>query len=97
MKITDKEAVSPWLQILWDRRGSDLLLATGSAPRIRVDGVLSSLDDAPILSGEQINELVRTMLSPDQEAILNEHQDVDFSFSWIDRARDPWQRVHPEG
>ena len=87
MKITDKEAVSPWLQILWDRRGSDLLLAEGSAPRIRVDGVLSSLDDAPILSGEQINELVRTMLSPDQEAILNEHQDVDFSFSWNNCAR----------
>ena len=27
------------------------------------------------------------MLSPEQEATFDEHQDVDFSFSWLDRAR----------
>ncbi len=35
------ETISPWLQVLWDRQGSDLLLATGSEPRIRVDGKLT--------------------------------------------------------
>ena len=85
--IGDTDAISPWLQILWDRRGSDLLLATGSAPRIRVDGILACLDDAPVLGGAQIHELVRTLISPEQEAILEEHQDVDFSFTWLDRAR----------
>jgi twitching motility protein PilT len=85
--IGDTEAISPWLQILWDRRGSDLLLATGSAPRIRVDGILACLDDAPVLDGAQIHELVLTLISPEQEAILEEHQDVDFSFTWLDRAR----------
>ncbi len=28
------DAISPWLQVLWDRQGSDLLLATGSKPRV---------------------------------------------------------------
>jgi twitching motility protein PilT len=85
--ISDTDRISPWLQILWDRRGSDLLLATGSPPRMRVDGTLSALDGAPTLSGEEIREIVGTLISSDQEATFDEHQDVDFSFTWLDRAR----------
>jgi twitching motility protein PilT len=81
------EAISPWLEVLWDRRGSDLLLATGSQPRVRVDGKLSALEGSPVLTGEQIDQIVRAMLSPEQETTLGEHYDVDFSFTWLDRAR----------
>ena len=81
------DAISQWLQVLWDRQGSDLLLATGSKPRVRVDGKLTALDDAPVLTGDQIDQIVRAMLTPQQEATLEENQDVDFSFSWLDRAR----------
>jgi twitching motility protein PilT len=83
----DIEAISPWLQILWDRRGSDLLLAKGSQPRIRVDGKLAEIEDTPVLTGDQINDMVRIMLSPEQEAIFDQHMDVDFSITWLDRAR----------
>jgi len=81
------DAISPWLQVLWDRQGSDLLLATGSQPRVRVDGKLTALDDAPVLTGDQIDQIVRAMLTPQQEATLEDNQDVDFSFSWLNRAR----------
>jgi twitching motility protein PilT len=50
---------------------------------VRVDGKLSVLDDAPVL----IDQIVRPMLTPQQEATLEENQDVDFSFSWLNRAR----------
>jgi twitching motility protein PilT len=83
----DTEAISPWLQILWDQKGSDLLLTGESAPRIRVDGKLRPVEGAPILSGEQIDTLVRTVLSPAQRIELDQEQDVDFAFSWLDRAR----------
>jgi twitching motility protein PilT len=83
----DPEEIEPWLQILWDQKGSDLLLTGGSAPRIRVDGKLRPVEGAPIQSGAEIDALVRKLLSPGQEAILEEHQDVDFAFSWLDRAR----------
>jgi twitching motility protein PilT len=52
-----------------------------------VDGVLACLDDAPILSGAQIHELVLTLLSPEHVEVLRDQQDVDFSFTWLDRAR----------
>ncbi len=73
--------------MLWDRQGSDLLLATGSRPRVRVDGKLSELENTQVLTGDQIEDIVRGMLSPEQEATFNEQQDVDFSISWLDRAR----------
>jgi twitching motility protein PilT len=81
------EAVDPWLQFLWDRQGSDLLLATGSQPRVRVDGKLSAIEGTPVLTGEQINEIVQPMLSEQHEATFQEHQDVDFSITWRDLAR----------
>ena len=81
------EKIDPWLQILWDRKGSDLLLATGSQPRTRVDGGLSPLPGAPVLTGDQIDEIVRDMLSPEQTKTFGEHQDVDFSITWRDLAR----------
>ena len=37
------------------------------------------------------------MLSPEQEAILEEHQDVDFSLTWQDRARLRGSAFHQQG
>ena len=87
MQNTNSEAITPWLQMLWDQRGSDLLLAGGSAPRIRVDGKLRPVEGGPVLTGEQIDSLVRTLLNPSQQATLDTEQDVDFAFSWLDKAR----------
>ena len=80
-------AIEPWLQVLWDQGGSDLLLAGGSPPRIRVSGQLHPIEGGPALSGEQINEIARPLLTPGQQAIFDEMMDVDFAFSWLDRAR----------
>ena len=87
MNDTDITAITPWLEILWDQKGSDLLLSGGSAPRIRVSGKLRPVEGAPVLSGEQIGTLVRTLLKPSQQTELESEQDVDFAFSWLDRAR----------
>jgi len=87
MNRAPNERIDPWLQILWDRQGSDLLLIADSPPRVRVDGGLRCVEDAPELSGSDIDEIVRSMLTDEQTAVLHEHQDVDFSLTWLDRAR----------
>ena len=84
---TTHERLDPWLQVLWDRQGSDLLLASGSAPRVRVDGNLQPLPGVPVMSGAEIEDLVLSMLTPEQAATLDEYQDVDFSLTWGNRAR----------
>jgi twitching motility protein PilT len=87
MQNIDTDAISPWLQILWDQGGSDLLLAGDSPPRVRVSGKLRPVEGAPLLSGREIDDLVRTLLTPDQQSTFDTEQDVDFAFSWQDRAR----------
>jgi len=79
--------IDPWLQELWDKGGSDLLLSGGSPPRIRVNGRLVPLDNAPTLTGEQVSEIAMPLLTDGQQMIFEEQLDVDFAFSWGDRAR----------
>ena len=79
--------IDPWLQELWDRGGSDLLLSGGSPPRIRVNGRLIPLESAPMLSGEQVSDIAMPLLTDGQQMIFEEQLDVDFAFSWGDRAR----------
>ena len=87
MNEVDITAITPWLQTLWDHKGSDLLLSGNSAPRIRVSGKLRPVEGARILSGPEIDALVQPLLNPSQRATLETEQDVDFAFSWEDRAR----------
>jgi twitching motility protein PilT len=87
MSSEQLEGIEPFLEILWERGGSDLLLIAGSTPRIRVDGQLLPLESAVALSGVQIDTLVQPLLNPDQRIHFKEQMDVDFAFSWKDRAR----------
>jgi len=43
MSDLQSHAIDPWIEILWEHGGSDLLLSGGSAPRIRVDGKLGPI------------------------------------------------------
>ncbi len=52
----------------------------------RVDGKLGPIESARELTGEQIDEIVRG-LSTEQEKIFEEQKDVDFSLTYLDRAR----------
>ena len=98
MRTTYNERIDPWLQVLWDKQGSDLLLVSGSAP----EGpgrrqACDRLTTGPALTGAEIEEFVHDMLTPEQEAILEEHQDVDFSLTWQRPGSPSWQRLPPEG
>ena len=79
--------IEPWLQQLWDQGGTDLLLSGGSAPRIRVDGQLRPLEGAAELTGEQIHAIAQPLLTEGQKMIFEEQLDVDFAFSWGEKAR----------
>jgi twitching motility protein PilT len=80
-------AIEPWLQTLWDQGGSDLLLSSGSPPRIRVDGKLRPIAGAQVLTGQQIDDIAKPLLTDGQRIIFDEQLDVDFAFSWGDKAR----------
>src|SRR5579859_5522909 len=81
------DVIDPWLQVLFERGGTDLFLTAGSPPRIRVDGALRPMEGEAYLDAVKVDELVRALLSPDLMASFETHKDVDFSFTWRNLAR----------
>ncbi|HVB50423.1 MAG TPA: PilT/PilU family type 4a pilus ATPase [Acidimicrobiales bacterium] len=87
MSAQISELLERFLEALWTVRGSDLLLVGESQPRIRVSGRLAPIEGFPSLSGAEIHDIGWSLLTETQREIFVEKQDVDFAFSWQDRAR----------
>ena len=86
-----------WIGTLFDRSGSDLLLTANSPPRLRVDGNLAPLDDAPVLSEDDLDQIVHSQLGDALGRRFDEDREVDFSFSWQDKARLRGNAFHQRG
>lgn len=76
------------LDRLLERAGSDLLISSGSGPRIRKDGKLEPLEgDLEPLTPADTERMVRDVLDAEQLKELERRRHVDFSFTWRERAR----------
>jgi|SRR2546426_2780311 len=73
---------------LLERAGSDLLISSGSRPRIRKDGRLEPLEgDGEVLTPTDTERMIRDVLDADELKELETKRHVDFSFTWRERAR----------
>ena len=75
------------LHTLKDRRGSDLHLAAGLAPRLRVHGSLEPVESWPVLSHEELCDLLREVA---EDAPWEEYErtgDLDFAYGIEGLAR----------
>ena len=67
-------------------RASDLHLKAGTAPVLRVDGVLYALDEeAP--SAEDLKDVCNQLLTEEQRAYFSTHNEIDFAFGVAGLAR----------
>jgi twitching motility protein PilT len=62
-------------------RASDLHLSAGSAPLVRVNGVLGPLEDAPELTAEETQQLLYRILSTEQQKRLEVERQIDLSYA----------------
>ncbi len=69
------------------QNASDLHLAVGRYPTLRVDGELVPFTPAKILTPSTIRDLVYCMLSPEQKEILEKEKEIDFSYDFDGKAR----------
>src|SRR5205809_1552376 len=58
---------------------SDLHLKVGTAPILRVDGVLYALDE-PAPSAKELREVSDQLLSDEQRLYFSTHREIDFAF-----------------
>jgi twitching motility protein PilT len=82
----DSAKLDRWLEILLERRGSDLLLVAGSPPCVRVDGEVLPLKEAP-LSGDEIAEVVLPALSSHARSQFSREMIADASYKLPGRGR----------
>ncbi|XBB68254.1 type IV pilus twitching motility protein PilT [Nocardioides sp. WV_118_6] len=81
------ERVDRLLDVLWEARGTDLMLTVGLPPMIRVDGTLAPVPGRPALSADDTDGLLAEVLTPEQRDVWSSSHEYDFSFSWREHAR----------
>jgi twitching motility protein PilT len=78
--------VDKLLEILWNAKGTDLLLTVGMQPQIRVHGGLAPLGGPPLTAADT-ESLLNEILTADQKTAWDAQHEYDFSFGWRDHAR----------
>lgn len=69
------------------QNASDLHLAVGRYPTLRIDGVLIPLVKESILNPESVQGLVLALLTPEQKEKFLKEKEIDFTYAFEDKAR----------
>lgn len=82
-----KEKLSALIDQLIAQGASDLHIGTGSQPVIRVSGVLNPLISEQKLKPEDMLGFADILLSPEHKKRFLENQEIDFSYTYGEKAR----------
>src|ERR1700677_3145028 len=74
------------LRLVIEEEASDIHLSVGVPPTLRLKGVLTPLNTAPLTPAD-MEVLARGIARPDQMERVNKEGSVDFGFSFRDRNR----------
>lgn len=75
------------LGIVSDENASDLHIAAGRKPFIRVNNELIPLAQHDVLTKVDMHELLKLLVSADQMAALEQHSEIDFSYEHGEHLR----------
>jgi twitching motility protein PilT len=79
------------------KKASDLHLQVGLPPMLRVDGSLTPVTGADVLTDEVVETLIFAILDEDQKQILLKDKEFDFSFAFGDLGRFRVNAFHERG
>ncbi len=75
------------LHFLHDKGGSDLHLAAGLEPRVRLSGSLRAVPDWDVLSAQELSDMLRELAPRDHWRNYERQRDVDFAYGLESVAR----------
>jgi len=91
----------PRIEILLEevikRKASDMHIQVGLPPMLRVDGSLTPVHGADVLTEEGVEALVFAILDDDQKQILLKDKEFDFSFAFGELGRFRVNAFHERG
>ncbi|MEO8581856.1 MAG: type IV pilus twitching motility protein PilT [Patescibacteria group bacterium] len=73
--------IAELLQLVLDKNASDLHLIVGSPPFLRVNGKLLKTDAGPLTAAET-QELIFSLLTPEQKQLFEQQKEFDFSYKF---------------
>ena len=79
------------------KKASDLHLQVGLPPMLRIDGSLTPVTGADVLTDEALETLIFAILDEDQKQILLKDKEFDFSFAFGDLGRFRVNAFHERG
>ncbi|MBO7664392.1 type IV pilus twitching motility protein PilT [Candidatus Saccharibacteria bacterium] len=79
------------------RNASDLHLQFGLPPILRIDGVLTPINNVPALNEDMVRSLVFATLDDEQQKVLLKDKEFDYSFAFGDLARFRVNAFHERG
>lgn len=87
MHTPKTELLDPWLDHLWTNGATDLHIAAGSIPRVRVDGKLVAIPGTePVMRG-LVETMIADLLDEHAHEEFHRNRQHDFAFSWAGKAR----------
>ncbi|MDQ1748365.1 MAG: twitching motility protein PilT [Frankiaceae bacterium] len=87
-KNMDDARVGRLLSNLWELGATDLILTVGAPPMMRLNGELQPFNgDAPLTAEDTDGMLASILRSQHREPFGDDSRELDFSFSWDDKAR----------
>ncbi len=85
--MTKGYSLEELLQITVTNQATDLHLTVGVPPTLRIDGFLTPIPETAPLSGEEVESLSLSLLTEEQKKSLAKEREIDFSFSFENKAR----------
>ena len=87
MDVDYKKQINELLLTCARQDASDLHIAVGRHPTLRVDGRLVPLTSYPITTPQDARGLVMALLNEEQQKRVLETKEIDFSYTFEDKAR----------
>jgi twitching motility protein PilT len=82
-----KQKLNELLLVAAQQNASDLHLGVGRYPTLRIDGNLVPLERESVLTPEAAQNLIAGLLTPEQKEIFIREKELDFAYSFEDKAR----------
>ncbi|MEN8253108.1 MAG: type IV pilus twitching motility protein PilT [Patescibacteria group bacterium] len=75
------------LDILIEKKGSDIHIIVGSKITLRIDGSLFPVDGSPVIGQESSEALILPLMTREQKELIKEKKELDFGYQYKDKGR----------
>ncbi|MBF0446607.1 MAG: PilT/PilU family type 4a pilus ATPase [Magnetococcales bacterium] len=88
--------IVPYLDLMVEKRGSDLYFTPGSVPKMKVDGKMASVG-TDVLSVKQVEQVVLSIMNSEQADFFKKNLEVDFAIAHGEEGRFRVNAFHQKG